>query len=196
MARLTPDEPDLSWLPNLGLRFVERYEIRGSMEDLDRALATLRQSLRIIPQDHPLYWASRIHVSHVLSLRYDRMRLFNDLHEVIVILESEVVIIPCTHPSYLSCLTQYVIALKIRWEELRSDGDLDQAIKIAEKVVVLQGQRESSISDHLMNPSITSLQERSFRGDSVYRLSQIKRKAFSRSCTVTKQFSESISTEV
>jgi tetratricopeptide (TPR) repeat protein len=129
-------------LTALGIALQRRFERTGSMDDLDRAILTSEQAVKLTPVNHPSRAIYLNNFGSALAKRFERKGSMGDLDRTIMVNEQAVKLNPVGHPDRAGVLLNLGNALLRRFLRTGSMDDLDLAVVRTEQAV------ESSTVDH------------------------------------------------
>ena len=162
-------EPEGTSAANLGADLVDRYQVTGQLELLERAITILNSALanHDLTADHRRTFAGEL--GRALSDRYLHEGSLADLDAAIAVVQHEAVAAEVDHPELLN---SWSVKLLYRYERLHSAGDLDQCVELAERALAAVSEhslRAAEISNNLAN-ALEARLERDGRAQDLERL--------------------------
>jgi tetratricopeptide (TPR) repeat protein len=135
------DSPNLRIvLGNLAIALSRRSMIRGSMVDLEEAVAYARTALDITPDDHSSRYIQLHNLGSMLLKRFSRNQEdVSDLNQGIALLREALTSIPSNNPEIESILSRLASGLDRRYDTCRSPEDLEEGIEVARKAIAAMG---------------------------------------------------------
>jgi hypothetical protein len=122
-------------LAELASALMSRFERTGTIAALDEAIATLRESLDIVPPDHPARAGILSGLGVVLWRRSEQTGSAADLDQAIPMGREAVAATPADHPELADRLINLAVPLRIRFERTGTTDDLDEAIRLGRQAV-------------------------------------------------------------
>ena len=114
----------------LGTSLRMRFELAGSMEDLDRAIVASRNAVDQLGSDDPEFEPAMYSLVQSLTHRYDRKGAASDLDFAILGSAKILNLISVRHPNHFSWVICFAKMLSHRFEREGKISDVDIAIQI------------------------------------------------------------------
>jgi CHAT domain-containing protein/TPR repeat protein len=143
-AMLTEDL-QLGVLNDSAVAYIRRYEARGSMMDIDRALSQWQQFVSLPPTNFPKLPRVFNNLGNGFSNRYAHTGAENDLKQAIDYYQRAKSLTPINSPELPSRLNNLGSSLKSRYVRTGTMSDLEEAIKYYQQAVSLSLSSAESI---------------------------------------------------
>ena len=135
MSEMSPAASRGKYFIDTAVRLVKRWERRGSVEDLNRAIELLEQALLAIDVYTDEYAWCLDCLDKALTRRYGITKSIDDINRIIDLNETAAVSVTAGHVHYPTYIYNLSIGLKSRFEEAESMDDLDRTITTAQRAV-------------------------------------------------------------
>ncbi|CCM00043.1 uncharacterized protein FIBRA_02069 [Fibroporia radiculosa] len=122
---------------NLGTALLNRFERRGNLANIDRAISVEEDAVRLTPHDHPDKPRYLSSLGTALLTRFERLGNLADIDRAISVEEDAARLPPHDHPDKPRYLNNVGTALLNRFERLGNLADIDRAILVREDAVRL-----------------------------------------------------------
>jgi tetratricopeptide (TPR) repeat protein len=122
-------------LANLGRALWTRYEYHGDPSDLDGAVQVLRESVAVVPADHPDRFAVLSNLGSALETRFSHAGSFADLDEAVSVLRESAAVLPADRSDRPVVLSNLGRVLATRFERTGEFGDLDESIRLSREAL-------------------------------------------------------------
>jgi tetratricopeptide (TPR) repeat protein len=116
------------YLTNLGSSLFARFELFGTVTDIDDAVAKMQMAVDLTPDDHPDKSGRLTNLGNALNIRFGRLGNLADLTNAIIQQQRAVGLTPPNHPSQPRRLSNLASSLLSRFKQLGNVVDLDSAI--------------------------------------------------------------------
>ncbi|KAG2738703.1 hypothetical protein P692DRAFT_201873766, partial [Suillus brevipes Sb2] len=138
-------------LNNLALRLSTRFDHRGNAEDLDQAIALLREALALLallPVGHTDRSSSLNNLANRLSIRFYHRGNAEDLDQAIALAMEALALRPVGHTDRSLSLNNLALQLSTRFRHRGNAEDLNQAIALGRETLALHpvGHTDRSMS--------------------------------------------------
>ncbi|KAH8126913.1 hypothetical protein LI328DRAFT_163948 [Trichoderma asperelloides] len=120
---------------SLAILFSDRFEMTGSMADLDRAIGIARNAVDAVPHDNPQQAAFVGSLGQVLGVRLEQTGSMDDIDQVITMINKAVDATPHDHPLHWMQLHNLSALLSLRFDQIGSIDDLNRGVSAARDAV-------------------------------------------------------------
>ncbi|MFX0578712.1 CHAT domain-containing protein [Nocardia nepalensis] len=144
--------PDRAWmLSTCGVAYRMRYEQRGGLDDLDRAVQVGEEAVAAAPVGHSERMGALSNLGLAYQVRYERFGGRDDVDRAIAVGEQAVAVGHPDHISRAGALSNLGLAYRMRFRSLGSRDDLDRAIEIGEQAALALPSDDANRSAMLAN---------------------------------------------
>jgi tetratricopeptide (TPR) repeat protein len=126
---------DHIFLNSLATGLQRLFEQKGSIDDLNRAIAATENALELAPDEIAAREQILGNMSNSLLFRYAQTGSKEDINRAIQAKEQCVALMPSDHPELPAYLTNLSIALELRYKGTGSKEDLDRSVEVSYQAI-------------------------------------------------------------